>query len=96
VEAYVAGTKVRFFIDSGAQVNTITSETFNAIQQNEIAKQNLYETDKILRAYASQSNIQVIATFAAQLFVSHDRPVLIEKFYVIKENRATSGIQYCY
>lgn len=92
VVGYVAGKKVRFFIDSGAQVNTVTSESFNAILQDETAKRKLYEltygSDKKLRAYASHSNIEVIATFSAELFVTDDRPVSIEKFYVVRESRA--------
>lgn len=95
VTAYVAGIKVPFFIDSGAQVNTITSESFNAILQNETSKKSLHElqygSDKVLRAYATQGKIDVIATFSAELFVSDERPTTVEKFYVVRESRALLG-----
>lgn len=95
VMAHVAGIKIQFFIDSGAQVNTITVESFDAILRDTTAKQNLhelcYESDKVLRAYASQGNIEVVATFSAELFVSNERPIMIEKFYVVRESRALLG-----
>lgn len=95
ISAFVAGVKIRFFIDSGAQVNTITQDSFEAILHDETAKQNLfelcYESDKPLRAYATNGSIEVIATFSAELFVSDDRPVTVEKFYVIDETRALLG-----
>lgn len=95
VTGRVAGKNVQFFVDSGAQVNTITLESFNAILQDETAKRNLHElaygSDKPLRAYASPGNIDVVATFSAELFVSDERPVTIEKFYVVRESRALLG-----
>lgn len=97
VAAYVAGIEVVFFIDSGAQVNTITQESFNAILSDETAKQNLqelsYESDKPLRAYATQGSIDVVATFSAEVFVSEDRPTTIEKFYVVQESRSLLGFK---
>ena len=84
-----------FYIDSGAQVNTITSESFSFILQDESARGNLYEvnygSDKVLRGYASKANIEVVATFSAELFVADERPATIEKFYVVRESRALLG-----
>lgn len=95
VPAYVAGVKVLFFIDSGAQVNTVTQESFNEILREESAKRKLlelsYESDKPLRAYATDGSIEVVATFSAELFVTKDRPATIEKFYVVNETRALLG-----
>lgn len=47
-----------------------------------------YKSDKTLRAYASPGEIKVIATFSAKLYISKERPVYIEKFYVIEEARS--------
>lgn len=95
VTGHVAGLKVQFFIDSGAQVNTITMESFNAILQNDTGRDKLLEqncgSDKSLRGYASHGNIDVVATFSAELFVSYERPTTIEKFYVIRESRPLLG-----
>lgn len=41
-----------------------------------------------MRAYASHREIHVIATFSAKLYVSQDRPVCLEKFYVVEEMRS--------
>lgn len=47
-----------------------------------------YSSDKTLRAYASHGEISVFATFSAKLHVSKDRPVYLEKFYVVNETRS--------
>lgn len=88
----VAGVKVRFFIDSGAQVNTITRTSFEKILLSAERIYNLqYVTDKPLKAYASKGEIEVFATFNADLFISEDRPVWTEKFYVVEEIRSLLG-----
>lgn len=95
VVARVAGMRVIFFIDSGAQVNTVTKASFEKMLQKESSRKKLidlsYAPSKSLRAYAASTDIQIIATFSAELYVSKDRPVYIEKFYVVDENRALLG-----
>lgn len=95
VIARVAGTRVIFLIDSGAQVNTITKSNFEKILKKQSSKNKIidlsYRSDKSLKAYAGKAEIEVIATFLAELFVSKNRPVYIEKFYVVNENRALLG-----
>lgn len=92
ISAEVAGMKVEFLIDSGAQVNTVTDKIFNELSTHVQFKGNLYnvreQSDRTLRAYASASQIQVMGTFEARLYVSPDRPHLMEKFYVVKESRS--------
>lgn len=74
------------------RVNTITRNSFDLILSNPENIYNLkYATDKPLKAYASSSNIEVIATFSAILFISDDRPVSMEKFYVVNEIRSLLG-----
>lgn len=96
VTAYVAEVEVLYFIDSGAQVTTITSDSFNAILQSEAGRSNLHEltygSDKSLRGYASQGYIDVKATFSVELFVSDERPKTIDKFYVVRESKALDTI----
>lgn len=90
--AKVAGVEVLFFIDSGAQVNTLTKACFDKIlTSSENIFDLKYSTDKPLKGYASSTTIQVIATFSANLFISDDRPVLTEKFYVVNETRSLLG-----
>lgn len=95
VVGHVAGQRIVFFIDSGAQVNTITRKTLDKILGHSSKAKEMYElsytSDKTLRAYASQGEISVVATFSAKLFVSKDRPVCLEKFYVVEEMRSLLG-----
>lgn len=92
VLTYLAGVRVIFFIDSGAQVNTIAKKIWDKMIQRKSAQKAFfdirYSSDRTLHAYASQSAIKVIATFSAELYVSRDRPVYVEKFYVVDENRS--------
>ncbi|XP_055614547.1 uncharacterized protein LOC129760890 [Uranotaenia lowii] len=91
----IADVPVEFLIDSGAEVNTISSETFKLLSSSSASRDNLYNvregSDKPLRAYAQSEVIPVKATFVAELYLSDDRPILMEKFYVISGARALLG-----
>lgn len=91
----VSGLKVSFLIDSGAEVNTVGDDTYQALMSNDQCKAGLIYlkegSDKPLRAYATSEQIEVVATFVAELFITNDRPSLMEKFYVIKNARALLG-----
>lgn len=92
ITGYVAGVPVQFLIDSGADVNTIDEVTLNKLVANAPTVSPIYSiidgTDKPLRAYGMQNDIPVLATFVAELFVTEDRPILTEKFYVVEKARA--------
>lgn len=95
INARVAGVDVDFMIDSGAQVNTITKSSYTKIIANDIAFSKILSTssttDRPLKGYASNECIKVEAVFSAELFISEDRPVMIEKFYVVEERRSLLG-----
>lgn len=95
INARVGNIAVKFFIDSGAQVNTITKTSFDELLASTDSDSNIhalqYSSDKRLKAYASDNEIHVIANFSAELFISHDRPIMVEKFYVVDEERALLG-----
>lgn len=92
IRAKVANVEIFFFIDSGAQVNTVTKNSFNDILSSSKEIYDLrYSADKPLRAYASSDEIKVIATFSANLYISEDRPSMFEKFYVVDEVRSLLG-----
>lgn len=86
-----------FLIDSGAQVNTLTEKSFKELHDNQLYREGLYNievrSDRSLKAYASAGEIKVLYTFEAFLYVSEDRPILLEKFYVVKECRSLLGRQ---
>lgn len=87
----------KFLIDSGAQVNTLTEESFKALHENHQYKEGLFNiqerSDRPLKGYASAGEIKVLCTFEAFLYVSEDRPTLLEKFYVVDERRSLLGRQ---
>ena len=91
IVGYIAGLPVTFLIDSGAEVNTIDAKTFKLITNNEQLNSMIYSvttgSEKQLKAYASEGEINVIATFVAELFISDDRPKFMETFYVINNAR---------
>lgn len=91
----ISGIKIGFLIDSGADVNTIGSETFKLLLEDTKSRAEIfcinYGTDKALTAYASSGQIDVVATFVAELTLSDDRPRYMEKFYVIDKARALLG-----
>lgn len=89
----LAGLRVTFLIDSGAEVNTVDKETFVALKES--CPDSIYGlksgSDKQLKAYALDGEIPVIATFITELFISEDRPRLMEKFYAVDNGRALLG-----
>ncbi|XP_062533281.1 uncharacterized protein LOC134202254 [Armigeres subalbatus] len=89
----IAGIEIPFLIDSGADVNTIGGDTFEELMRGESSQLLCVQrgTDKPLKAYASSDQIEVIATFVAELTISDDRPRYREKFYVIDQARALLG-----
>lgn len=95
INAKVAGIDIEFMIDSGAQVNTVTKVSFNKIVADEISSSKIFTisnfADQPLKGYASNDPIEVVAVFTAELFISEDRPITLEKFYVVDEVRALLG-----
>ena len=103
ITAEVAGMTCEFLIDSGAQVNTFTKSLFQCMREDDRYNSRMINirngSDRPLKAYASDKEILVSATFEAPLFISNDRPILLEKFYVVDDRRALLGkstaIRYC-
>ncbi|XP_062534363.1 uncharacterized protein K02A2.6-like [Armigeres subalbatus] len=95
IQATVAGMPCDFLIDSGAQVNTMTESTFQRLVGNVEYSNGLHNiqqgTDRPLKAYATTEGIQVLCTFEAFLHISDNRPVFLEKFYVVREMRSLLG-----
>lgn len=99
----VAGMVCEFLIDSGAQVNTFSEEKFRLLRSNEKYGKEIYnfqdKSDRTLKPYASSNEIKVLGTFEAFLYISDDRPILLEKFYIVNERYSLLGrstaIRYC-
>lgn len=99
----VAGMPCELLIDSGAQVNTLSEENFMKLKADSHYREEIYnfhaQSDRTLRPYASSDEIKVLGTFEAPLYISDDRPVLIEKFYVVNERYSLLGrstaTRYC-
>ena len=92
VVGYLAGMPIKFLIDSGADANTVDKTNFDCLIGSNLRRNLLYSkktgTDRPLKAYDVQDEIPVIASFVAELYISEDRPHLMEKFYVIPNARA--------
>ncbi|XP_062538828.1 uncharacterized protein K02A2.6-like [Armigeres subalbatus] len=86
-----------FLIDSGAQVNTLTEESFKILHGTQKYRDGVYNiqerSDRPLEGYGSAGEINVMYTFGAFLTVSEDRTILLEKFYVVRECRSLLGRQ---
>lgn len=95
IRVVISGFPCDFLIDSGAQVNTLTEHSFNQLIDDESCRKGVhnlqFKADRSLKAYATSGEIPVIGTFEAFMFVSEDRPVLLEKFYVVKESQSLLG-----
>lgn len=95
IVGYVAGIQVTFMIDSGADVNTVGMDVFEALMNSDPLQSPIFSlkkgSDQLLKAYASTVEIPVAATFVAELFVTPDRPRLLEKFYVVRDAKALLG-----
>ncbi|XP_058814769.1 uncharacterized protein LOC131678572 isoform X2 [Topomyia yanbarensis] len=92
ISATVAGMPCQFLIDSGAQVNTFTEDLFIKLKTDQFHKNEIFnlqdKSDRTLKPYASCNVIKVLATFEAFLHITDNRPVLLEKFYVVREIRS--------
>lgn len=73
----------------------MTKSVFDSMLASEPTKKLLYDvryqSDRPLKGYGSSKNIDVLATFSAELYITDDRPLLTEKFYVVDETRALLG-----
>ncbi|XP_062707061.1 uncharacterized protein K02A2.6-like [Aedes albopictus] len=92
IKAKVAGLICTFLIDSGALVNTFTEVMFQQLMSSPEFCAEVFNiqnsSDRPLKAYATDRGIQVLATFEAYLYIAENRPMLLEKFYVVRENQA--------
>lgn len=91
--ATVGSKKIKFIIDSGASVNTISEKAFRELIKIESFKSRLRDfsqSPKIpISAYATSVPLELIATFWADFYIDSIRPHTIEKFFVVS-NSTTS------
>lgn len=84
----IAGYKTSLLIDSGSSVNTVAPKVFNkmlSIKEVLSTMMNIeIDPDKLLMAYAGSKPLKVLRAFTAALFISDDRPVGAERFYVVE------------
>lgn len=95
ISVTVAGLPCDFLIDSGAQVNTFSERKFIDLKSDKKYWDEIYNfhehSDRSLKPYASSDEIKVLCTFEAPLYISDNRPVLLEKFYVVNERYSLLG-----
>lgn len=103
IQGYIAGLPIPFLIDSGAEVNTVNGDIFRELMSNDHSGAAIIDvregSDRPLKAYATDHNVKVRATFVAELFISDDRPQLMEKFYAVDHAKSLlsrgTAIRYC-
>lgn len=90
VVARVAGKRIKFIIDSGASVNTISESAFKQLIKIEDFTSKLMNfcdsPNNPLTAYAAARPLELIASFWADLWIDNIRPHTIEKFFVVKHS----------
>lgn len=95
ISVSLAGMPCEFLIDSGAQVNTFSQQNFLKLMAEEKYREQILnfceQSDRSLKPYASSGEIEVVGTFEAPLYISDDRPVLVEKFYIVNERYSLLG-----
>lgn len=75
-------------IDSGAPVNTVTEEIWEKLQGEKAKVFNVKrKSARILRAYAADEKLTVLATFNAKVEVSDTKPSVMAEFFVVKDAR---------
>lgn len=95
ISVTLGGMACDFLIDSGAQVNTFSEHNFRLLTSDKKYRNEIYnyqeKSDRSLKPYASSAEIKVLGTFEAFLYISDDRPVLLEKFYIVNERYSLLG-----
>lgn len=85
ISCKIAAMQMSALIDSGAAVNVVTEQQFESMLRNKDYKDNVSNVQKgpeiKLRAFAQATTLEVIATFMADLWITHDRPRFRGKIY---------------
>lgn len=85
IDCKVGGVRVRFMIDSGCPVNTITEEAWRRIQQKKARVFNV--RDKCVREfrpYATCTPLEVVSVFSARVEVNELKPSSTAEFFVVR------------
>lgn len=89
VQARIGGVEVRILIDSGAQVNAITEESFKFLCEKESTMFNvILEPVTVLRSYASAGQLSVSTSFEAKMSIplsDGDTTEFTEEFFVVRK-----------
>lgn len=93
VVARVGGKRIKFIIDSGATVNTISEKAFTELIKIKSFKSKLIDfsesSDNSLTAYATSKPLQILATFWTDVWIDSIRPHTIERFFVVKNSSSS-------
>lgn len=78
--------RIRFLVDSGASVNTITPEYWERIKRNcsRVIQDVVLEPEQILKGYACKEPLTLECSFRAYIAVCNGTKTTLTKFYVVK------------
>ena len=86
VDCVIGTVSVKFLIDSGATVNTITVESWNQIKKN--CRSVIYDLvaypEEILKAYGQENSLDVECSFWAYIGIPNREKLQSAKFFVVK------------
>lgn len=83
----IGSQHIKFLVDSGASVNTITSKEWSMIRQNcrTVLQDVKVHPEEVLKSYANLSPLEVECSFKAFIGVTHSvQSELLAKFFVVK------------
>lgn len=86
VTCAIGSEKIRFLVDSGASVNTVTSECWDRIKRNcnRFIQDVVLEPEQILKGYACKEPLTLKCSFRAYIGVCNGTTTTLTKFYVVK------------
>lgn len=79
--------RIKFLVDSGATVNTVTCDDWNLIRQNcrTVIQDIVVHPEEILKSYANHNPLEVECSFCAYVGVLNSvQPTHKAKFFVVK------------
>ena len=90
VQCTIGSERFQFLIDSGATVNTLTSENWRTIKHRcpTVIHDIIIYPEEVIQSYASHQPLDIECSFRAYVGVAGDtKPMRLAKFFVIKGTR---------
>lgn len=87
VHCTIGSENFKFLVDTGATVNTITSNEWETIKRNcrTVIQDIVIQPEEVLKSYANSRPLEVECSFRAFIGVTNGgQPALLAKFFVVR------------